>query len=248
MTNSQQPFDPGQPGYFPPAQQPPVGPPVGQPEAPPNGPRKRGNILTSKPGIGIAALVVGLVLGSAAGAAGKPTSASTAAAAPTVTATAEASSEPAEEPAPEPSEEPSDEPTEEAPVPTDTSFRWGGKVGFSYEDVEITVRVDDPKASTNTFDRDNLEAKLTVCNKGTETIDEMSAAGLGLYAEDKSDGQYDLYGPYRTPEFPVYSWDSAKLKPGKCRTGWVSFEDGSKAIRIATEVSDTTYSWSKSGK
>lgn len=88
---------------------------------------------------------------------------------------------------------------------------------------------------------------MTVCNKGSETIDEMSAEGLGLYAEDKNDGQYDLYGAYRTPEFPVYSYDSAKLKPGKCRTGWLAFEDGRKAVRIGTEVNDETYSWSKSG-
>ncbi|MFZ1412324.1 MAG: hypothetical protein WAS07_12760, partial [Micropruina sp.] len=107
---------------------------------------------------------------------------------------------------------------------------------------------DAPKASTNTFDRNNLEAKVTVCNRGSSTIDEMSAQGLGLYAEDNNDGQYDLYGAYRTPEFPVYDWDSSKLKAGKCRTGWVAFKDGKNSVRIATEVEDETYSWSKSGK
>ncbi|MBK8445588.1 MAG: hypothetical protein IPL41_02400 [Micropruina sp.] len=46
---------------------------------------------------------------------------------------------------------------------------------------------------------------------------------------------------------PVYDYDSAILKAGKCRTGWVAFEDGRKAARIATEVSGT-YSWSKNGR
>ena len=63
-----------------------------------------------------------------------------------------------------------------------------------------------------------------------------------------SGGRYELYGPYRSPEFPVYGWDSSSLKAGKCRTGWVSFEDGRKAVRIATEVSNSTYTWSASGK
>lgn len=105
-----------------------------------------------------------------------------------------------------------------------------------------------PKASANMFDKDNLEVKVTVCNKGDDTIDELSAEGVGLYAEDAKGGQYDLYGPYRSPGFPVYDYDSAILKAGKCRTGWVAFEDGRKAVRIATEVSGTTYSWSKNGK
>lgn len=258
MTEPQNPFQPGQ---FPPAAPPPqpgrqlppapnpVGRPLpGQPPAAPQGSGKRRNVLTSKPVIGVAALVVGLVVGSSAGGAGS-TAATVAGSVPTVTVTAgtDPSEEPAQEPAEEPTEEATEEPSDEPTVPADTSYKYGQKVSFSYEDVEISVRVDAPKASANTFDKDNLEAKLTVCNKGSATIDEMSAQGLGLYAEDKSDGQYDLYGAYRTPEFPVYSYDSSKLKPGKCRTGWVSFQDGSKAIRIATEVSDQTYSWSKSG-
>ncbi|MBK8460195.1 MAG: hypothetical protein IPL43_08420, partial [Micropruina sp.] len=143
---------------------------------------------------------------------------------------------------------PSEEaPSEGASVPadtTDTSYKWGQKIGFVYEDVDITVKVEAPKASGNTFDRNNLEAKVTVCNEGSTTIDEMSAEGLGLYSEDKNDGQYELYGAYRTPEFPVYDWEGAKLKPGKCRTGWVAFEDGKNSVRIATEVEDETYSWS----
>ncbi len=218
-----------------------AGGPAPQPTPPP--PVKRGNALTSKPVIGVAALVVGLVVGASAGSAGKP-AVTAAASIVTVTATAAAEETAASEP--EPSEpEPSE--TQPAVAPTDTSFKWGQKVGFTYEDVEIEVKVDAPKASTNMFDKDNLEAKLTVCNKGSQAIEEMSAQGVGLYAEDKNGGQYTLMIAYRSPEFPVYSYDSAKLKAGKCRTGWVSFEDGKKATRIATEVSDTTFSWSKSG-
>ena len=246
-----QPIQPGRlpqgslpPGFVPPASAGPYGDPSLPPAQAPL-PPKRGNALTSKPVIGIAALILGLIIGTSIGGSGKPAAVAAAGPAPTttVTATYEATAESASDP----TEEPSDAPTEDAAAPSDTTFKWGQKVGFTYEDVEISVKVEAPKASANTFDKDNLEAKVTVCNKGSDTIDEMSAEGLGLYAEDKGDGQYDLYGAYRTPEFPVYSYDSAKLKPGKCRTGWVAFEDGRKAVRIATEVNDETYSWSKSG-
>ena len=256
MTNPQAPFPTNGPESFRPAQPQPVpsgphpsgaqdpGPAGGTPQ--PAG--TRGNALMSKPVIGVAALVVGLALGAGAGAAGKPTTVS-ASPAPTVTVTAtvEAPADPAQNPVTEPTDEPTEEATEEAPSPADTSFKYGQKVGFTYEGVEITVKVDAPKSSTNMFDKNNLEAKVTVCNKGGSAIDELSAQGLGLYAEDKSGGQYDLMGAYRTPEFPIYEWDSAKLKAGKCRAGWVSFEDGKKAVRVGTEVSDSTYSWSKSG-
>lgn len=87
-------------------------------------PGKRGNVLTSKPVIGIAALVVGLALGAGAGGPGK-TAAATAAAAPTVTVTAtvEASEEPADEPTAEPTEEPTEEPTPSAePTPEKKSY------------------------------------------------------------------------------------------------------------------------------
>lgn len=59
-----------------------------QPQPAPAEPPKKPNPLTSKPVIGIAALVVGLVLGSMAGGSGKASSSSVAAAAPTVTVTA----------------------------------------------------------------------------------------------------------------------------------------------------------------
>lgn len=250
MTNPQAPFpSDGPEGYHAPetSHLPPVDGPAQPPMQPP--PPKRANALTSKPVIGVAALVVGLALGAGAGSAGGSAATVAAVPAPTVTVTATATyeAEPTEE-AEDPEPEPSEEATEAAPAPEGTSYKWGQKIGFTYEDVEISVKVDAPKPSTNMFDKDNLEAKLTVCNKGSDTIEEMSAQGIGLYAEDKDGGQYDLMGAYRSPEFPVYEWDSAKLKAGKCRTGWVSFEDGKKAVRIATEVSDSTYSWSKSGK
>ena len=260
MTSPQPPFQPTQSiqpiqpggvphGGLPPGLVPPVAAgPYGQASLPPTQaplPTRRDKALTSKPVIGIAALIVGLLVGTSIGASGKP--AAVAAAGPTPTTTVTATDGATAESASDLTEEPSEEPTQGTATPSDTSFKWGQKVGFTYEDVKISVKVEAPKASANTFDKDNLEAKVTVCNKDTDTIDEMSAQGLGLYAEDKNDGQYTLYGAYRTPEFPVYSYDSTKLKPGKCRTGWVAFEDGRKAVRIATEVNDETYSWSKSG-
>ena len=240
---------PGPAEYRSPAM-PPMPPAPTQPEDPT--PRRR-NPLTSKPVIGVAALVVGIALGAAGGGGNASTDATAAlpAPAPTVTVTTTATATPAAPASTEPEESatptPTTEPTQ-APAAEDTSYKWGKKGEFTYEDVHISLKVDAPKPSANTFDKDNLEAKLTVCNLGSDTIEELSAEGLGLYAEDKNGGQYSLYGAYRSPEFPTYSWDSAALKAGKCRTGWVSFEDGRKAIRIATDIGDTTYSWSKNGK
>jgi hypothetical protein len=259
MSNPQYPLPPSDPGIPSPGPSPlppgfqapgqqfyPAAPPPPLQPAP-----KKGGFLTSKPVIGAASLVVGLVVGSGIGAAGRPATGVTAAAAPTVTVTtvqeAPAADEPAAEPTEEATQEPAQEPTEEPVTPADTSFRWGQTAGFLYEDVEITLKVEAPKPSTNMFDDDNLEERLTVCNKGGDTIEELSAEGMGLYAEDKGGGQYDLYGPYRAPEFPGYSWDSTRLKAGKCRSGWVSFEDGRRAIRIALDIDDETYTWSKSG-
>ncbi len=80
----------------------------------PNSPRR---LLTSKPVIGVAALVIGLAVGGAAGAGGKS---DVAGAAPTVTVTAtetatyEAPSEPSDEPSAEPSESASESPTASA--------------------------------------------------------------------------------------------------------------------------------------
>ena len=128
-------------------------------------------------------------------------------------------------------------------------MKYGQTIGFTYEDVEISVKISKTQTySANMFDKNNLETKITVCNKGDQSIEEMSAQGMALYAEDKNGGQYDLYGAYRKPEFPIYDYDSSKLKAGKCRSGWISFEDGRKAALIGTDVNDTTYSWSKSGK
>ena len=252
MTNPPNPFQPGQPGDpsatqpLPVAQPGPAGwqaPPTWQPTPGATPPlAKRGNPLTSKPMIGIGSLVVGLVLGASMSGGSRPATLtdSLASASPTATESALPSEEPT----------PSATATEStpAPAPEDSSFKYGQKISFMYEEMEITVRVDAPKPSPNLFDKNNLEAKVTVCNLGTETITELSADGLGLYAEDKKDDQYDLYGAYRSPEFPVYEFDSAKLKANKCRTGWVAFENGAKAIRIATEVEDTTYSWSATGE
>lgn len=247
MTTPTFPVPPQQPQPGAPNQTPPAGyPQSGQPpQAAPPAPAKRGNALTSKPVIGIAALVVGLILG--AGTAGGGKQATTTAPLPTVTVTATETATYEATADAEPGDEASGDASSDSSAPDDTSYKYGQTVGFSYEDVEISVRIESPKRSTNMFDKDNLEARLKVCNKGSDTIDEMSAEGLGLYAEDSNGGQYTLLGAYRSPEFPIYDYDSSTLRAGKCRTGWISFEDGRKAVRIATEVEDSTYTWSKSG-
>jgi len=129
MTDPQHPAN--DPQNFPPASQPVPGSPMapqagwepsipsGQPAAPPPPAGKRGNILTSKPVIGIAAFLVGIALG--AGSAGGTHSTASTGAAPTVTVTATAPVEPEptaeDEPSEEPSAETSDEPTESAAPP-----------------------------------------------------------------------------------------------------------------------------------
>lgn len=130
MTNPQFPVPPQQPrpGQFSPSQTPPAGygfstPP---PQATPPTPTKRGNVLTSKPVIGIAALVVGLTLGAGTAGSGKQAPV-TAAAAPivTVTATATATADADDQPTDEPTTEPSDEPTDtqtSAPAPEKKSY------------------------------------------------------------------------------------------------------------------------------
>lgn len=131
-----------QPGFVQPGQPapqawstPPGGstPPAPGPNQPaPQPPARRGNVLTSKPVIGIAALLVGLGLGAGAGASGEP-AAVTAAAAPTVTVTAPAPTvtvtaapEATDRPTPTPSATPSQEPTKAAtkpPAPPKKSYQ-----------------------------------------------------------------------------------------------------------------------------
>jgi hypothetical protein len=127
MTTPPFPVPPQQPQPGAPNQTPPAGyPQSGQPpQAAPPAPAKRGNALTSKPVIGIAALVVGLILGAGTAGGGKQ-AATTAAALPTVTVTATATAEADEEPADEPTAEPSEEPTDTEttpPAPAKKSYK-----------------------------------------------------------------------------------------------------------------------------
>lgn len=95
------------------------------PQRTPPAPVKRGNLLTSRPVIGIAALVVGLTLGAGVAGGGKQ-AAMTAAATPTVTVTATATAEANEEPADEPTAEPSKAPTDTKttpPAPAKKSYK-----------------------------------------------------------------------------------------------------------------------------
>lgn len=150
MTNPQPPTLPpaaGRPGFVPtgnPGSQSGPVPTVHQPQAatgagpslPPAPSGKRGNALTSKPIIGVAALVAGLALGAgAAGGGGGNGTAGTVAAVPaptvtvttttTATATPEPSETPTAEPVPEVSQEATPEPTEtvEAPEPVKKSYK-----------------------------------------------------------------------------------------------------------------------------
>jgi hypothetical protein len=142
----------------------------------------------------------------------------------------------------------SSEPSDDTSEPVDTTFKYGESAGFTYDSVEITLKVEAPKRSTNMFDKNNAEVRITVCNKGVEAIDDLYAASLGLYAEDADGGTYDLYGAYRSPEFPLYSSDSKSLRVGKCRKGWVGFSDGKSATAVSFDIDGTAYSWTKSGK
>jgi hypothetical protein len=107
---------------------------------PPPGPKKK-TWITSKPAIGIAALVIGLMLGTA-GATGKPASATGAVAVPTVTVTATATEtatytaddtateEPTEDATTEPTAEPTEEATTAAPAPEKKSYKTLSSRGF----------------------------------------------------------------------------------------------------------------------
>lgn len=90
--------------------QPPLATPEGQPSISPAAPSKK-NLFTSKPFIGVAALVIGLGLGGAAGANGRTEAVS---AAPTATVTVTATETATYEASPEPSDDASAEPTESA--------------------------------------------------------------------------------------------------------------------------------------
>jgi hypothetical protein len=180
-------------------------------------------------------------LGSLAGGAKPSTAASPAGeASPATVPSAESAQDPSEDAA---SSTPSEEPTE----PADTTFKYGQSAGFTYDGVEITLKVEAPKRSTNMFDKNNAEVRITVCNRGDDAIDDLDASSIGLYAEDSDGGTYDLYGAYRSPEFPLYSSDSKSLRAGKCRKGWVGFEDGKSATAVSFDIDGTAYSWTKSG-
>lgn len=218
---SQLPAQPG-PGFQPLPVHPPSQP-VPEPgplPTPPTGPKRFGK-LSSKPVIGLVALMAGLGIGSAAGSSSQSAATASLPGA-TVTVTAAASAqvdEPSEEPSEEPTAEPSDDPSEQAQTPAETTYKYGKAVGFVYEEIEISVKVESPKASANMFDKDNLEVKVTVCNKGDDTIDELSAEGIGLYAEDAKGGQYDLYGPYRSPGFRSTTTTARSSRPASAAPG-----------------------------
>ena len=138
MTNPQQPGPTGPDGtpptqpYIPPAyQQAPQA--FGQPAAPqPPKPPTRGNFFTSKPAIGIGALIIGLILGTGMG--GGKTASDTAAPAPTITvmatetATIEATAE--DDATEEPTAEATDEATEPPAAPSKKSYKSLSSRGF----------------------------------------------------------------------------------------------------------------------
>ena len=116
------PSTPQPPDEYKPIQPTPEAPHPGTPS--PTTPRR---VLTSRPVIGVAALVIGLTIGGTAGAGSKP---EVVGVAPTVTVTAtetatyEASSEPSDEPSAEPSETASESPSAStAPQPSKKSYK-----------------------------------------------------------------------------------------------------------------------------
>ncbi len=119
------------------------GHPTPPPQTTPPTPTKRGNVLTSKPVIGIAALVVGIALGAGTAGGGKQAPV-TAAAAPTVTVTATATVDADDQPTDEPTTEPSEEPTD-----TQTSASAPEKKSYvTLSSRKFKLLVKDPDAYT----------------------------------------------------------------------------------------------------
>lgn len=209
---------------------------------PPQPPKKKRGLLIA--GITVGALgLIGIANAAGSGAT---------TAIPAVTATATPSSSPTSDwdaPGDEPTETTTPEPevTEEA---VDTTLKYGQKLWISMDDVPVSIKFEAPMRSTNMFDKDNAETKLTICNTGDEALDDLSVGSTGAWLEDNDGGTYDSYGAYRTPEFPIYDADSKKLRAGKCLTGWVGWEGawGSKGLAVAMDVDVNTYTWSKTGK
>ena len=206
-------------------------PPTPQPA--PNGrPSRRVALIGS-----LAALLV-LGFGVYNSQAGSGSAAPTASAAPSYTQPAQTPTtvEPTETP------EPSQSATEE---PTDQVVKYGAKLPFTLDGVDVTMSIDAPKRSTNMFDRNNAEFYVKLCNAGTDTVEDVSASALELYAVDNKGGNYDLYGAYRSPEFPIYSGDGKRLRPGKCMTGWVGFANAwkGKKLTVNMDVEDVVYTW-----
>lgn len=135
------------------------------------------------------------------------------------------------------------------PTPTesgDVRMKWSQTLTFNLDEQPMTLKVEALKKAANMFDKDNAEARVTACNKGTESI-EVSAQGLGLVAVDAKGGEFDPYGSYRKPEFAPYDWKAKTLRAGKCSTGWVGFDGAwkGKATKIAMVVDDREFSWGK---
>lgn len=207
-------------------------PPFGfQPQEPQQPKKGKGRLIL----IGASAAVIVGLIGIAN--AGRPIAAAVPAPAAT-TAPSESS------PTPEPTE------TYEPEDTTDYTLKFGQKLEITMDDVPVTVTYSAPKRSTNMFDKDNAETKLTICNTGDEALDDVSAGSTGAWLEDNDGGTYETYGTYRTPEFPIYSDDAKKIRAGKCLTGWVGWEGawGNKGLAIAMDVDDSTYTWSKNGR
>jgi hypothetical protein len=129
-------------------------------------------------------------------------------------------------------------------------MKYGQTLNFTLEGQDVTLRFDKPLTAANMFDKDNIETKTKFCNKGSDPIEDFSAASIGVYAEYGEGGTYDIYGAYRKPEFPGYSMDSRKVMAGKCVTGWLSFSGANhkKGLHIAIDIEDNTYTWSPNGK
>lgn len=135
----------------------------------------------------------------------------------------------------------------ETPAPTgDVAMKYGQTLTFNLDGQPLTLKVEALKKSSNMFEKKNADARLTACNKGTESID-VSAQGFGLVAMDTKGGEYDVYGTSRTPKFAIYDWEPKSLRAGKCLTGWVGFDGAwaGKATRVAMVVDDREFSWSK---
>lgn len=184
------------------------------PGVPPTPPNKRANPLTSKPVIGIVALLAGMALGSAGGHGGTPAGVSAAVRAATVTATAVQTITAQAEPA-EPTEEPTEEATEE-PAAEETAAPEPAKKSYA----SLSKR----KFKLLAKDPDSYIGKTYLVYGNVTQFD--SATGTDTFRADAGPKKLRIsYGYVDYDQNSIFSGTESKLKKlveGDCFTAKVT--------------------------